>query len=548
MKLSQTSSNSWGRRRKAAVIAAVFALALLLTGTFAWYANAGVVNKFSNEGEITSDNKDVVLHDDFAGGPTKEVYVENTGDVELYIRVKLSEYMDLTSATDRTVEEDQWVRHKPDTAVNDCDESNGIKEKFHDNFTWTMGGWKWYMPAAEESGYVQDSTIYNSASPGVRQTPNATVITMAAYDQMSDLQKKSFVGWVYDEDGWAYWSQKLGAGEATGLLLSRVDAAAGLANTDYFYAIDVYLEAVDEEDLPMWTVPSGDNDGMGQPSVEGIGQNEEATSSAKDMLNGMTPAKPAEVTVTSIEVTRQPNKLIYTEDETFNPAGMEVMVTYSDGSTDYVTGYTHNAIYPWEAGTTTVTVSYGGQSTTVDVTVLPQGPLGGLSNVPNGSEIQIDNFWWIKIGDYNDGEHKYALLVLKTNAFTESTARFGATGDYSQSYLRVLMTDFYTKNVLHMNTIKNAIVMPDISAETSVPTPLLAKDATLDPLSNDAVFALSKTEANTFNHTDTAKWWSRTTEGNSVYVSDPAGTGGWSFFPVTNTGINIRPAVWVMCS
>jgi len=551
MKLSQARIKTWGSRKKAAIIAAVLALALALTGTFAWYANAGVMNVFSNTGEITSDNKDVVLHDDFAGGPVKEVYVENTGDVDLYIRVKLSEYLDLTSATNRESSEIDWVRHLPDPAVNDCDLTNASSDYFHDNFTWSMGGWKWYMPAeGGGSGYVQDTTVYNSESPGVKQTPNATVITMAAYTQMTDLQKKSFIGWVYDADGWAYWSQKLPSGEATGLLLARVDAATGLENTDYFYAIDVFMEAVDEDDLPMWTVPSGNSDGLGQPSVESSEQTEEATSGAKDLLNSLTPEKPVEATLTAIEITRQPNKLIYTEDETFNPAGMEVQATYSDGSTAYITGYSNSVNGTWAEGTVEITVTYNGKSDSLKVTVLPLGPLGGLSNVTNGSEVQIDNTWWIKIGDYNDGTHKYALLVLKANVFTQNDFTFGSTSNYETSSLKVRMSTFYADEVKYMNTLKNAIVMPDISTENSIPTSVLAKDANLGMIHN-AVFALSKTEASSFAHNTTAKWWTRTAaaeSGNSVWVSDSAGTNGWSLYPVSNKGVNARPAIWVMCS
>ena len=77
--------------------------------------------------------------------------------------------------------------------------------------------------------------------------------------------------------------------------------------------------------------------------------------------------KPA--TVTGIEVTHAPTKMTYISGEPFDPAGMTITATYSDGTKTAVNDYT------WlpktlSKGTTEVTISYGGQSTTVEVTIL----------------------------------------------------------------------------------------------------------------------------------------------------------------------------------
>jgi hypothetical protein len=68
---------------------------------------------------------------------------------------------------------------------------------------------------------------------------------------------------------------------------------------------------------------------------------------------------PADATLTSLEVTANPNKTTYEDGDNFNPAGMVVTATYSDGSTaelsaaDYI--LSHNAL---TVGVTAVTVSY----------------------------------------------------------------------------------------------------------------------------------------------------------------------------------------------
>lgn len=78
-------------------------------------------------------------------------------------------------------------------------------------------------------------------------------------------------------------------------------------------------------------------------------------------------------TVTGIKVTTQPTRTTYFDGESFDPAGMTITATYSDGTTNPVTsGYT------WlpktlSKDTTEVTISYGGQSTTVEVKILSEG-------------------------------------------------------------------------------------------------------------------------------------------------------------------------------
>lgn len=78
-------------------------------------------------------------------------------------------------------------------------------------------------------------------------------------------------------------------------------------------------------------------------------------------------------TLTSIVVTMAPTKTNYTAGETFDPTGMVVTATYSDGTTKEVTGYT---IIPDAALTTNdarITISYTEgsvtQTTTQDITV-----------------------------------------------------------------------------------------------------------------------------------------------------------------------------------
>jgi hypothetical protein len=89
--------------------------------------------------------------------------------------------------------------------------------------------------------------------------------------------------------------------------------------------------------------------------------------------------------LSSIAVTTNPSKMIYTVDESFNPAGMVVTATYSDGTTEPVTGYATSGFNSATTGTKTITVSYQGKTTTFSVTVSTFTPA-----IPDGAtEIYV---------------------------------------------------------------------------------------------------------------------------------------------------------------
>ena len=86
---------------------------------------------------------------------------------------------------------------------------------------------------------------------------------------------------------------------------------------------------------------------------------------------------PLPASLQGIKVAKDP-QLIYWEGEAFNPAGMVLTATYSDGTTKTIENITagNSQGVTWkpetiEAGTKQVTISYGGQSATVDVTSQP---------------------------------------------------------------------------------------------------------------------------------------------------------------------------------
>ncbi len=75
-------------------------------------------------------------------------------------------------------------------------------------------------------------------------------------------------------------------------------------------------------------------------------------------------------TLSSISVQTKPTKTQYYIGDSLNTSGLQLKLTYSDGSTEIISsGFTTSGFTSASAGTKTVTVSYGGKSTTFTVTV-----------------------------------------------------------------------------------------------------------------------------------------------------------------------------------
>lgn len=103
------------------------------------------------------------------------------------------------------------------------------------------------------------------------------------------------------------------------------------------------------------------------------------------------------VTLTSISVNTQPSKTVYEIGESLDTTGLVLKLTYSDDSTDTVTsGFTTSGFSSATVGTKTVTVQYGGLTTSFTVTVnaalapedAPQLIMGSAESVA-GNEVTV---------------------------------------------------------------------------------------------------------------------------------------------------------------
>ncbi len=78
----------------------------------------------------------------------------------------------------------------------------------------------------------------------------------------------------------------------------------------------------------------------------------------------------AKVTVSSISVYQNPSKTVYQVGDTFSSSGLKIKVNYSDGTYQVISsGFTTTSPNMSASGKKTVTVSYGGKSTSFQITV-----------------------------------------------------------------------------------------------------------------------------------------------------------------------------------
>ena len=95
----------------------------------------------------------------------------------------------------------------------------------------------------------------------------------------------------------------------------------------------------------------------------------------------------ADITLSGVSIKSMPSKTVYTVGEDFDDSGLTLTASYSDGDLDTIElGFTCTGFNSGKTGVQTITVTYGGKSTTFTVTVKPaSGSLTGIAvkKMPN---------------------------------------------------------------------------------------------------------------------------------------------------------------------
>ena len=137
-------------------------------------------------------------------------------------------------------------------------------------------------------------------------------------------------------------------------------------------------------------------------------------------------SKEGQKELTNLVVKTQPNKVDYNEGETFNPAGMVLTATYSDGSTqDITTGWTISPNRALTRDDKIVTVSFGGKSVTIAISVTARELISiSITSGMSKTKYYVGDSWSssgvVVTGTYNIGDpavidsSKYSLTYDPT--------------------------------------------------------------------------------------------------------------------------------------
>lgn len=119
--------------------------------------------------------------------------------------------------------------------------------------------------------------------------------------------------------------------------------------------------------------------------------NFEADTKQRYQVRHLDEAAEPEVTLSSIAITSMPQKTLYNLGEELDTEGLELTLTFSDGSTETITeGFTTMGFDSSSVGTKTVTVNYGGKTASFDVEVKKiRGTTGGCTWTLRGTELTV---------------------------------------------------------------------------------------------------------------------------------------------------------------
>ena len=248
------------------------------------------------------------------------------------------------------------------------------------------------------------------------------------------------------------------------------------------------------------------------------------------------------VKLVSIAITTPPAKTTYVSGETFNPAGMVVTATYSNGATLKATGYSFSPDTALTDGTTSVTIEYteGGVTKTAEQ---------AITVVHRLTKIEITAQPTKKVYEYGDSFQSTGMVVKATysDGATANVTGYSCSPTLLSTVGTQTITVSYTENgVTKTATTSVTVNRKTISAVPSQSGSLTYTGSSQSPSwSNYSTTQLtiggttSGTNAGSYTATFTPKsnyrWADGTTTAKSVSWSIGKAAGSLSISPTSMT-------------
>ena len=248
------------------------------------------------------------------------------------------------------------------------------------------------------------------------------------------------------------------------------------------------------------------------------------------------------IKLTGIAIITPPSKITYTAGETFDPAGMVVQATYSNGATLQATGYAYSPSTALTDGTTKVTIVYteGGVSATVEQEITVVHRLESISITTQPSKT---------VYEYGDSFQSAGMVVKATYSDGATANVTGYT--YSPTALNTVGTQTITvsyteRGITNTTTLSVTVERKSISTVPSQSGTLTYTGNAQSPSwsnYNSAQLTLggvtSGTNAGSYNATFTPtanyRWSDGSTEAKTVAWSIGKAAGSLSISPTSMT-------------
>lgn len=249
-------------------------------------------------------------------------------------------------------------------------------------------------------------------------------------------------------------------------------------------------------------------------------------------LNITVNPKAVEKTLSKIEITTNPTKMVYTEGESFDPAGMILTAVYSDNSREIVTSYNYEPAGILTTNDTTITVKYQGKTGTLNITVNAKTEPKTLdrievTNRPNKTKYKVgekfDKTGMVITAVYTDGSNEDITdyTYTPTGALKETDRTIEITYQGKTTNVNITVEpNIITKTLkgieITTNPTKTTYTIGETFDKTGMVVTAIYTDGTRSVITNYNCFPVT---ALTANHTRITV--SYTEEGTTVTATIP---------------------------